>query len=269
MKKLLFIDVDGTLTDKHGAVRELTRDAVKKARENGHVAILCTGRSKPEIIPEILEVGFDGLIGANGAYIEYQNEVLFETKLPKDLVVDILDYFNEQKIGYYLETNHGLYGSVNFEEVLVKVPDGLTLQSAKWFLDLLKPITQKVNLAEVNKISYISITVENRDIVRRYSDRADVVKNTVFVFGKDSGEIAVKNINKFTAIRYLISQKQLSHYQTIAIGDGDNDLKMFEAVEVGIAMGNASENLKKIANQLTEDVEEDGFYHAFIRNGLI
>jgi len=82
-RKIVFIDIDGTLVTDAGNVPDSTRLACRKARENGHLLYLCTGRSKAEIYPFILEMGFDGIIGAGGGFVESQGEMLFHKKSPR------------------------------------------------------------------------------------------------------------------------------------------------------------------------------------------
>lgn len=69
-KKIVFVDVDGTLVTDDGLVPASAKTAIIKARNNGHQVYLCTGRSKPELYDSILSIGFDGIIGAGGGYIE-------------------------------------------------------------------------------------------------------------------------------------------------------------------------------------------------------
>lgn len=78
--KIIFIDIDGTLLMENGMVPESAVQACKQARENGHLLYLCTGRSKAEIYDYIWEIGFDGLIGAAGGYVESGGEMLYHKK---------------------------------------------------------------------------------------------------------------------------------------------------------------------------------------------
>ncbi|MED4228943.1 HAD hydrolase family protein [Neobacillus cucumis] len=84
MKKFIFLDIDGTLMNDNGVIPDSATLAVRKARENGHLVFICTGRSRNIIFPEILEVGFDGIIGAAGGYIEIGDNILFHEKLKKE-----------------------------------------------------------------------------------------------------------------------------------------------------------------------------------------
>jgi hydroxymethylpyrimidine pyrophosphatase-like HAD family hydrolase len=82
--------------------------------------------------------------------------------------------------------------------------------------------------------------------------------STVYLFGPESGEIAVKGVNKKNAVEFVLEHLGLKKEQAIAFGDGDNDLSMFEAVGYKIAMANGTDNLKQVANEVTLDADENG-----------
>ncbi|MBR5636426.1 MAG: HAD family phosphatase, partial [Pseudobutyrivibrio sp.] len=70
MKKVIFIDVDGTLVDYENNLPDSAVSAIRKARENGHKVYICTGRSEAEVYQNIWEIGLDGMIGGNGSYVK-------------------------------------------------------------------------------------------------------------------------------------------------------------------------------------------------------
>lgn len=90
MNKAIFVDIDGTLVNDNGIIPESARYAIQAARKKGHLVFICTGRSIAEIFPDILEVGFDGIIGAAGGYIELGNEVLLHPKRTGSVVSGVL-----------------------------------------------------------------------------------------------------------------------------------------------------------------------------------
>ena len=96
-----------------------------------------------------------------------------------------------------------------------------------------------------------------------------MIQCTVPAFGDESGELMVPGIHKAVAIETLLDHLGLSKEGTLAIGDGLNDIEMFDFCETGIAMGNAKEDLKKIADYVTDSVSDDGLFKAFKAFGLI
>ena len=87
--------------------------------------------------------------------------------------------------------------------------------------------------------------------------------------GKESGEITSYHINKATGMDAVIKYFNADIKDTIAIGDGFNDIPMFEKAHLSIAMGNAPQEIKDKANMITTSLDEDGIYHAFKELNLI
>jgi len=75
-RRVVFFDIDGTIFEEGKGVPDSTREAMRLLKENGHIPILCTGRPKCSLVPEILSMEFPGVIGGAGAYIEYEGKVL-------------------------------------------------------------------------------------------------------------------------------------------------------------------------------------------------
>lgn len=280
MKKIAFFDIDGTLCDSSGQVLPSSKESIQAFRDKGNLTYICTGRSKPEILDSILEVGFDGIIGAGGGYIVINDEVVKHQTMDERIVREVLSYFKEHDIGYYLETNDGLYGSDNCvrkirEEIKTIAEktnqdyDGLA-EKVSWFEAVLEEHkNDEVDYTNVNKISFINNTVSFSDVADKFGDECYMYHSTVELFGPESGEIAVKGVDKKLAIEYVLNKLGMTKEQTIAFGDGDNDIVMFEAVDYSIAMDNATDNLKKIACEITDSADDDGIAKSLKRNGWV
>lgn len=114
--KYIFLDVDGTLVNYNNELPGSAVEAIKKAQKNGHKILPLTGRSKAEMYDYILDIGFDGYIGGNGAYIEYEDDVISHKTLSLAEVTEIVNWLQARSLEFYLESNSGLYGSENFKE---------------------------------------------------------------------------------------------------------------------------------------------------------
>lgn len=280
MKKIAFFDIDGTLCDSSGQVLASSKESIQAFRDKGNLTYICTGRSKPEILDSILEVGFDGIIGAGGGYIVINDEVVKHQTMDETVVNTILTYFKENDIGYYLETNDGLFGSDNcvqkIREEMKTISENTgepfddLVNKMAWFEEVLEPHKHDgLDYTTVNKISFINNTVPFSDIAEKFGDKCYLYHSTVELFGPQSGEIAVKGVDKKNAIEFVLEKLGMTKEQTIAFGDGDNDIVMFEAVDYGIAMDNATDNLKKIASEITDSADDDGIANSLKRNGWI
>ena len=98
MSKILFFDIDGTLYDFSGHMPASTVRALRQARANGHRLVICSGRTKFQVYPELFEM-FDGYIGATGAYVENKNEIIYEHFMPENIIRQAQDVI-EQSGGF-------------------------------------------------------------------------------------------------------------------------------------------------------------------------
>lgn len=261
MKKIVFIDVDGTLVLDDQSILESTVKACREAKENGHILFLCTGRSKAELYDNIMEIGFNGMICAGGGYAEADGEMLFHQKVTDEEVRHVVDYFNEHGIDFYIESNGGLYASEHCVENLLNRMQVEKKEDHVFTNALIEG--QSLYRSDVNKVCFLQPEVPFEDIIHEFEDSFEVMQCTVPSFGKESGELAVKGVSKTKAILEVLKHYGMGQADTVAIGDGLNDKDMILYCNVGIAMGNAVEELKQAADYVTDDIEQDGLYHAF------
>ena len=102
-KKIAFFDVDGTLVGDAGIPTQATIDAIRQFQAQGHLAMVCTGRSKPEILPEIMAIGFDGIIGAGGGFISIGKDIIHHHTMPEADVREIIQFFKANEISIMSE----------------------------------------------------------------------------------------------------------------------------------------------------------------------
>lgn len=272
MKKLIFIDIDGTLCDRNGVVPESAIIAIQKARQNGHQVFLCTGRSKGEIYEKIFDIGFDGLIGGAGAYVECDNKVLFHKCLDDNIVKNLVNYFDEHKIAFVLEANKGVYMQVEHIEILKSIFKASNVENndqSDEFMGILKPIGTALEAKSVNKILFFNSSKSIAELQQELKENLLILPNSIGGFGDVSGEISDININKATGIQIVLEHFGKTKEAVIAIGDGPNDIEMLEFAGVGIAMGNSTEHLKSHADEVTDVLSENGLYNSFKKHELI
>ena len=104
MKKIIFLDVDGTLVDYENKLPLSAVMAVRKAREKGSRVYICTGRSRAEIPAYLWDIGLDGMIGGNGSYVEDNGRVVMHQTLSYEQTKKAVDWLHEQGLEFYLES---------------------------------------------------------------------------------------------------------------------------------------------------------------------
>lgn len=278
-RKLIFLDVDGTLCNEDGLVPSSAAEAVKRARANGHLVYLCTGRSKAEIFDFIWEIGFDGVIGAGGGYVQIGDQMLYHKHVSEQNVRHMVDFFVEHNVDFYLESNGGLYASPNLIGRLERILYGdidndpearkRKEENPHFFIQSLI-VGADLYLDDINKACFLeSLDVSFETIKKEFESEFEVIHCTVPAFGDDSGELAVPGVHKATAIETLITHLGINQQDTIAVGDGLNDLEMLKYCNTGIAMGNAVQDLKDMADDITDSHNDNGIYNTFIKYNLI
>lgn len=273
MSKVIFLDVDGTLINYQAKTPKSAKKAIDMARENGHKVFICTGCSKYETSKRDLPT-MDGMIGANGAYIEVDNKVIVHNCLSIDTVKVFIKWCNEKEIGFYLEANSGMYCNQNMlkqgVDTFIKYAHGKgedDSSSRKIAEGFIKDITylkdEELYKDDVNKISYILTSYD--DYLECQKKFPLFTHNTWGGVGQDAlfGDISLSNINKQQAIETVLGYLNVDKNESVAFGDANVDLAMFNACDFNVAMGNASDALKQKANYVTDDVDNDGLYKAF------
>lgn len=275
MSRILFIDVDGTLVDYHNRLPDSAVAAIRAARSAGHRVYLCTGRSKAEMPEMLWDIGIDGMVGGNGSYVEDNGEVVLHQTLTGEECRAIVDWLHERDLEFYLETNDGLFASERFEEVVTPV---MVLYTARKGGPAPKSVGEafhgmvfggELYRDDVNKLSYVLSTIEDSVAARA---AFPALQHGTWG-GRDAealfGDIGPTGITKFHAVETLLEHLNADRADTIAFGDAAVDIPMFQACAAGVAMGNASADLKALATLVTDDVEHDGLAKSFHELGLV
>lgn len=279
MKKIVFLDIDGTLVNYDNTLPDSAKRAIQKARSNGHLVYACTGRSKAEMPDYILDIGLDGLIGGNGAYVEHNHQVIMHQMLSAKEVQQIVDWLHERKLEFFVESNNGLFASEHFREVARPVMQQYTIKKGKTkeevenqeVEDVLHGLVFGGNLYrdDVNKISFVLNSIEDYQAAKQAFP--NLKAGTWGGVGETAlfGDLGVKDITKAHAIDVLLDFLQAKREDTIAFGDAKVDIPMLDYCQIGVAMGNGGEEIKDMADMITDSVENDGLAKAFEKLGLI
>lgn len=263
--KIVFIDCDNTLVgvdeDGYEVIPESAKSAIVRARENGVLVYLCTGRSMPEMRGPIEEVEFDGIIGGSGAFVIENGRMIYHRTMEAEDVRKVVDLLDKHEAKYMLESNSGIYANKKMVDHFME-----DVQSRQ-FAMILKDASQ-ADYSDINKVAYLSKELPIEDASSFLEDRYDIV-NYSYGVGNVGGEISTKGINKGSAVKYILESKGINKENSYSIGDSHNDVPMFENTGTSIAMGFHARGLEKIVDFVTKEMEDDGIEFAFKKYKLI
>lgn len=278
MSKILFIDVDGTLTNYKNEIPASAVEAIRAARANGHKVYLCTGRSRAEVYDDIWAIGLDGMIGGNGAYVEDHGAVVTHKLITLDQCKRAVDWLHARGLEFYLESNAGLFASENFETKGDPVVKKYAAYKGKGNADeftvrkLFPKMIYGANLYrdDLNKISFILDSYADYEAAKaEFSGELKVGtwggKGDRALFG----DFGIKDLSKAQGIADLLNYLKADRSETIAFGDSKWDITMFECCAQSVAMGDGEQAAKDAATFVTDAVDDDGLLNAFKKLNLI
>lgn len=276
--KLIFLDADGTLFHHEGYIPDSAIDACIQAQKNGHKVILCTGRQRIEIFGDMLKIDYDAIIAGSGATIECDHKIIEENSFTKEESQYLTKYLLDRNIPANFESSTKIYANQFTKETMLKMVEEQCKgkseeEKAKHGLTILTSqitVVDRIDDLIYNKVSVIDNgKTLFKNIKDDLSDKYDVIPATFAPLGKESGEIGSYHITKATGMDSIIRYFNANIEDTIAVGDGFNDLPMFNKAHLSIAMGNAPQAIKDKADMVTTSLDEDGIYNAFKQLKLI
>lgn len=254
--KIAFFDIDGTLVDPAtGCISQLTRQALTGLKANGIKVCIATGRP-PASLPDLSWLDFDGLLTTNGSLCYTPSEVIFSNPIRAESVQRIVQ--NAAAIGRPV--------SIALKDRLAA--NGYDKDLADYYALSSLPLTVAENFDALSREDVYQIMLGCRE-----EEHETVVRGVEGVQVAISWERAVDvipaGVGKGNAILKMLEYFRLSPAQAAAFGDSYNDMDMLRAVGTGIAMGNAPDALKAVADHVCGSVSQDGIYHYCRNRGLI
>lgn len=271
--KLIFLDADGTLLQSNGIVPESAIIACQKAKQNGHLICLATGRQPIEIIGDLTKINYDACICGSGATVVIKDKIVYDNKIDFDEGKKLKKYFSTNHIPLILDTSSGLFAKKDVVDYLKKnlnqICKGYSEEEKKnHSLSLVIELIQILNDKQFddcpfNKLSFLNSPIPICEIENHFKDKYDIISSTYEPYGPNSGELTKKGITKANGIRIISDYYHIKKKDVISIGDNYNDLPMFEESSISVAMGNSNNDIKEKANYVTTNIDQDGIYNAF------
>lgn len=276
MGRFIFFDIDGTLAHPGQAPSESTVKSIQAARRNGHKVFISTGRTMDSIPKPIATIGFDGGIFSSGGIAAVDGKIVIQHVMDSALVQKILSALHRHNMFYTLETADGRYNSENAQDLLEQIDFSNTSKEMAEFTKGVLFDSTAIPMSNysgqpINKITYYCIDHDTE--AQLYRELQLAVKVVPFHnipgFPLATGEISDYAIHKGRALKELCDYFGCQPSDCIAFGDSMNDSEILTAAGLGIAMGNADEQVKAIADQVCDRCENDGIAKALQELGLI
>ncbi|MGL6119470.1 MAG: HAD family hydrolase [Fusobacteriaceae bacterium] len=253
MSKIIFFDIDGTILDYFNGITKLTegvKAAIRTLKNRGDYIFVATGRPYAFLNNEILEFGFDGFVLSNGAHVIINDKTVHKSFLEKTFLRELIEILDENKIEYLLNGEKFSYLKKEYHYLysfFQKV--GVTERY----------IEREYELEDINVFKVEIMCLNEEQVEKCIKFMALYPEYDYFSsIGSMNLEVYSKINTKAAGILKTLEQLNISIENSYAFGDGENDIEMLATVQYGIAMGNASEEVKGYAKYVTETVEKDG-----------
>ena len=266
MIKAAFFDIDGTLVSFNThKVSDSSKEAIKQLRKKGIKVFVASGRALFQI-NNLEDIELDGYITVNGGccFVKENGSFkeIFRVSLAKEDLFSLMNYLNDDnnKFPCSLVTSNCV--SINYIDDIINILYGMANINPPKTIDFNDYIPKNYS-----EILQLNIFVDDN---REKHIMSNILKNSMssrwhFSFADVNPKCSGKNIGIDKIIEYC----GIDLSETIAFGDGGNDMTMIEHAGIGVAMGNANEALKEIADYITDDVDNNGVYNALKHFNII
>ncbi|GIN76022.1 MULTISPECIES: Cof-type HAD-IIB family hydrolase [Bacillus] len=284
--KMIAGDLDGTLLNSESKISNENIDAIKKAREHGIEVVVATGRASFDVQAIFEPTGIKTwIISANGAVIhDPEGRLYHSVPLDRKRAEGILQWLEEKNYYYEVFSDEAIFTPQNGRELLDIELD--RLKSANPGADLSRLELAAEQQLSQNGYAYISsytdLFLAGKDVNvynilafsfhkekletgwKRFKDAQDI---TLVTSAEHNFEIEHLQASKGLALEKLSRKLGISLQETAAVGDSLNDFSMLKIAGKSFAMGNAREDIKEMADEVTLTNDENGVAH--ILNQLI
>lgn len=261
-RKTIFFDIDGTLLNtlngKRFTIPQSTTDALIQLKRNGHQIVICSGRQEG-FIQKYFPNMFTSYVAMNGTHVVCDGKTIFDHVFSQDEVIKLLQHFD--KVGAWF-TFVGKY-------------NGWTRNTPQ---SMIEELNLNYGLGKFLKTNWNPQDVQANMLDFVFDDEVHYERcKPAFlgsmVINRHSGyrtaDLSFKENDKAKGIARFLEYTGISKNDTIAFGDGYNDITMMGAVGCGVAMGNSVNEVKQAADYITDNIFDDGIYKALRHFELI
>lgn len=256
-KKVLVLDIDGTLTNSKKQITEKTKRRIQEIMTKGHKVILASGRPTPGMkrYENELELKkYHGyLLSYNGGKIVdcADGQVIYQRILPANIPGELYSYAKEKGCGLISYEKEVVISAFEPDEY-VELEAGINGLEIKKVDDFDKYIDFDVNKCLLTAPDEKAALIE-KELQEKYGEELSIYRSEPFFI-----EVMPKNVDKAASLDHMLEKIGKNREDTICCGDGFNDISMIKYGHIGVAMGNAQQKVKEAADYITGTNDEDG-----------
>ena len=272
-KKLIFLDIDGTLTPAGSNIPpESALRVVRRAQANGHKVFLCTGRN-PAMLSPVLALGFDGAVASAGGYVFAGDRVLFDCPMTREQLDAGMRLLRENGVFRTIEARDATWGDEDLGDFLAQAGESNS-ELMRWRRALAEQLNirpmREYDGSPIYKIVFMCRTAAQLEPARRALEKDfNFVMQDVAAYRCLNGELINRRFDKGRGVRIMADAFGADIADTIGFGDSMNDLEMIETVGFSVCMDNGSPALKEKSDLICPAVEQDGLAWAFEKLKLV
>lgn len=255
--KCIALDLDGTLLTKENQVSKHNRDVLLTCIERDIEIYLVTGR--PYCFAKHIAQKIDArikVISANGGIYEIENDIL-EKAIQKNRLIEIIEVIQKYNVHAFFKGRHEFYTHEPYDKrFLYDHMNDLYSESNRVhsYTDLAWDELKE----KAHDITKILVYHMDEVLLQKVRKKIECIQVEVTDYHRISFDITANHINKGNVIKLVSKKLGYLKEEWVAIGDANNDIAMFKEAGLCIAMGNATKEVKKYCDYITDDYEHDG-----------
>lgn len=256
-KKVLVLDIDGTLTNSKKEITSATKEAIQDVMKRGHKVILASGRPTAGMRRYEQELELDKyggyLLSFNGARVIdcRTGEIVYQRLLPLTLLPGLYGFAKRNSCGlvtYLGEQVISAFPVDKYVETEARI-NGLPVRTVENFIEFVDfDINKCLMTADAEKAAVLT-----EELREKYGKTASIFRSEPYFM-----EIMPENVDKATSLDRTLMSIGMKREDAVCCGDGFNDISMIRYAGVGVAMGNAQDAVKEAADYITATNDEDG-----------
>lgn len=254
--KMIVLDLDDTLLRDDHTISERTKQVLMQAQENGVKVVLASGRPTFAMVHIAEELS----LHQYGSYIlSFNGGKITNFRTKEDVFVSTLSKEVSHRL-YDLSRRENVYIHTYIQDEIITADDneysrkesmitGLPIKIVEDFKDAVTvPVIKLLMVENPEKLQVVEAKLQ-----KEFEDEFSIMRSKPYFL-----EFTEKGVTKGTSLQALIDQLGITREEVIAIGDSYNDVSMIEFAGLGVAMGNAPDDIKELADYVTDTNMNDG-----------